>query len=142
MTPLYNPTLQFHMNSEGVTDADLGQKMAKYIHSIVSNEYFEKRNVEISKNIKLSYGRQDMRDYMQFLNIDGKQSYVNLDWTPPMIAPKFMEVLIGGFMKRGEKPRCSAVDPISVKRKKYDRDMAAGRIVLYNILRIRKRGNI
>jgi len=129
LTPTYNPTLQFHLNNEGVTDAELGQKMARYIHSIVSNEYFERRNVEITKNVKLSYGKQDMRDYMQFLNIDGKQSYVNLDWTPPMIAPKFMEVLIGGFMKRAEKPRCSAVDPISVKRKKFDRDMAEFRML-------------
>jgi len=129
LTPTYNPTLQFHLNIEGVTDAELGQKMARYIHSIVSNEYFERRNVEISKNIKLSYGKQDMRDYMQFLNIDGKQSYVNLDWTPPMIAPKFMEVLIGGFMKRAEKPKCTAVDPVSVKRKKYDRDMAEFRML-------------
>ena len=129
MTPFYNPTLQFQLNMDGVSDAELGEKMAKYVHSIVSNEYFEKRNVEIAKNMKLSTGRQDMRDYMQFLNIDGKQSYVNLDWTPPMIAPKFMEVLIGGFMKRQEKPRCTAVDPVSIKKKKYDRDMAEFRMM-------------
>ena len=129
MTPFYNPTLQFQLNLDGVSDTELGEKMAKYVHSIVSNEYFEKRNVEISKNMKLSTGRQDMRDYMQFLNIDGKQSYVNLDWTPPMIAPKFMEVLIGGFMKRREKPRCSAVDPVSVKKKKYDKAMAEFRML-------------
>lgn len=129
MTPFYNPTLQFQLNLEGVSDAELGEKMAKYVHSIVSNEYFEKRNVEIAKNMKLSTGRQDMRDYMQFLNIDGKQSYVNLDWTPPMIAPKFMEVLIGGFMKRSEKPRCTAVDPASIMRKKYDKDMAEFRML-------------
>jgi hypothetical protein len=129
LTPFYNPTLQFQLNLDGVSDAELGEKMAKYVHSIVSNEYFEKRNVEISKNMKLSTGRQDMRDYMQFLNIDGKQSYVNLDWTPPMIAPKFMEVLIGGFMKRQEKPRCTAVDPVSIKKKKYDRAMAEFRML-------------
>jgi hypothetical protein len=129
LTPFYNPTLQFQLNMDGVSDAELGEKMAKYVHSIVSNEYFEKRNVEIAKNMKLSTGRQDMRDYMQFLNIDGKQSYVNLDWTPPMIAPKFMEVLIGGFMKRAEKPRCTAVDPVSIKKKKYDRDMAEFRMM-------------
>ena len=129
MTPFYNPTLQFQLNLEGVSDAELGEKMAKYVHSIVSNEYFEKRNVEISKNMKLSTGRQDMRDYMQFLNIDGKQSYVNLDWTPPMIAPKFMEVLIGGFMKRSEKPRCTAVDPVSIRRKKYDKSISEFRMI-------------
>jgi len=129
LTPFYNPTLQFQLNLDGVSDAELGEKMAKYVHSIVSNEYFEKRNVEIAKNMKLSTGRQDMRDYMQFLNIDGKQSYVNLDWTPPMIAPKFMEVLIGGFMKRGEKPRCTAVDPVSIKKKKYDKAMAEFRML-------------
>lgn len=136
MTPFYNPTLQFQLNLDGVSDAELGEKMAKYVHSITSNEYFEKRNVEIAKNMKLSTGRQDMRDYMQFLNIDGKQSYVNLDWTPPMIAPKFMEVLIGGFMKRGEKPRCTAVDPVSIKRKKYDRDMAEFRMMEPELVRM------
>ena len=136
MTPFYNPTLQFQLNLDGVSDTELGEKMAKYVHSIVSNEYFEKRNVEISKNMKLSTGRQDMRDYMQFLNIDGKQSYVNLDWTPPMIAPKFMEVLIGGFMKRQEKPRCSAVDPVSVKKKKYARDMAEFRMLEPELVKV------
>jgi len=129
LTPFYNPTLQFQLNLDGVSDAELGEKMARYVHSIVSNEYFEKRNVEIAKNMKLSTGRQDMRDYMQFLNIDGKQSYVNLDWTPPMIAPKFMEVLIGGFMKRREKPRCTAIDPVSIKKKKYDKTMAEFRML-------------
>ena len=120
--------MQFHLNSDGVSDADLGEKMARYAHSIFSNEYFENRNVRISKNMKLATGKQDMRDYMQFLNIDGKQSYVNLDWTPPMIAPKFMQVLIGGFMKRNEKPKCTAVDPVSVKKKNFDKAIAEFRM--------------
>jgi hypothetical protein len=46
----------------------------------------------------------------------------------PAIAPKFMQVIIGGFMKRDEKVRASAIDPVSINRKKYDRDEAEFRM--------------
>ena len=121
--------MEFHFNMDGMTEKELGEKMAKYVNSLFADAYFEDRNVRISKNMKMATGKQDMREYMQFLNIDGKQSYVNLDWTPPMIAPKFMEVLTGGFMKRSEKPRCTATDPVSMKKKRYDKSVAEFRML-------------
>lgn len=129
MTNNYNPSIAFHINKEGLSDAALGEKMAKLVIQIINDEFFEDRNRLIKENINLSQGTQSMKEYMSYIGIDGKQSYVNLDWTPPMIAPKFMEVLLGNFMKRNEKPRCTAVDPVSIKKKKKARDLAEFRML-------------
>jgi hypothetical protein len=46
----------------------------------------------------------------------------------PAIAPKFMQVIIGGFMKREEVAKATAIDPVSIERKKYDKDEAEFRM--------------
>lgn len=129
MTNNYNPSIAFHINKEGLSDNELGDKMAKLVIKIINDEFFEDRNKLIRENINLSQGTQSMKEYMSYIGIDGKQSYVNLDWTPPMIAPKFMEVLLGNFMKRSEKPKCTAIDPVSIKKKKKARDLAEFRML-------------
>lgn len=129
MTGSFNPSAEFHLKQEGVSDQELGEKMAKVAFQIVNDDFFADRNRLIKENIELSQGTQSMKEYMSYLGIDGKQAYVNLDWSPPMIAPKFMEVLMGNFMKRFEKPRCTSVDPVSIKKKKIARDLAEFRML-------------
>ncbi len=69
-----------------------------------------------------------MSEFLDLLNVDGKEAFVNLDMKAPAIAPKFMQVILGGFMKRMEVAKASAVDPVSVKRKQYDKDEAEFRM--------------
>lgn len=90
--------------------------------------YFQLRNSRFKENESFATGRQSMKEYLDRLNIDGKQAFVNLDLTPPPFAPKFMEVLIGRSMERNERPTVTAVDKISNKKRKKEKDEAEWRM--------------
>ena len=121
--------LNFHLgNSKLKRDTDEGLKISKFLQKAYNSGYFSRRNKKFEKNRKFARGKQPMQEFLDLLNVDGKEAFVNLDMKAPAIAPKFMQVIIGGFMKRDEKVRATAIDPISVERKKYDRDEAEFRM--------------
>lgn len=121
--------LNFHLgNSRLKRDVTEGLKISKFLQQAYNSGYFNRRNKKYEKNRKFSRGKQPMAEFLDLLNVDGKEAFVNLDMKAPAIAPKFMQVIIGGFMKRDEKVRATAVDPISVKRKVIDKDDAEFRM--------------
>jgi len=121
--------LNFHLANAKLKKEDSeGLKIAKFIQRAFNTSYYTKRNQKFQKNRMFSRGRQPMSEFLDLMNVDGKEAFINLDMKAPAIAPKFMQVIIGGFMKRMEKARASAVDPISVDRKKYDKDEAEFRM--------------
>lgn len=121
--------LNFHLgNSKLKRDVEEGLKISKFLQKAYNSGYFSRRNKKFEKNRKFSRGKQPMQEFLDLLNVDGKEAFVNLDMKAPAIAPKFMQIIIGGFMKRDEKVRATAIDPISVERKKYDRDEAEFRM--------------
>lgn len=126
-----NALLNFHAaSSDKKKTKDFGLKIAKHIETHFAGQYYTDRNKRIEKNVKFAMGKQPMQEYLSQMNIDGKDVYINLDTTPPPIAPKFVEVIIGSLMKRQESPRVSAVDPISVKQR-FD-DMADAKFRMEN----------
>jgi len=113
-----NALLNFHAApSNKKKSKDFGLKIAKHIEAHFAGQYYTDRNKRIEKNVKFAMGKQPMQEYLSQMNIDGKDVYINLDTTPPPIAPKFVEVIVGSLMKRQETPRVSAIDPISVKQR-------------------------
>lgn len=127
--PVNKEILNFHLgNSRLKRDTAEGLKISKFLQRAYNSGYFNRRNKKFEKNRKFSRGKQPMAEFLDLLNVDGKEAFVNLDMKAPAIAPKFMQVIIGGFMKRDEKVRATAVDPVSVERKRYDRDEAEFRM--------------
>ena len=121
--------LNFHLaNAKVKRDEKEGLKISKFIEKAFNSGYFNRRNKKFEKNRMFSRGRQPMSEFLDLLNVDGKEAFVNLDMKAPAIAPKFMQVILGGFMKRLEVAKASAIDPISVNRKKYDKDEAEFRM--------------
>lgn len=121
--------LNFHLgNTKLKRDVKEGLKISKFLQKAYNAGYFSTRNKKFEKNRKFARGKQPMAEFLDLLNVDGKEAFVNLDMKAPAIAPKFMQVIIGGFMKRDEKVKASAIDPVSVNRKKYDRDEAEFRM--------------
>jgi len=121
--------LNFHLgNSKLKKDEKEGLKIAKFIQKAFNSGYFNNRNKKFQKNRMFSRGRQPMSEFLDLLNVDGKEAFVNLDMKAPAIAPKFMQVIIGGFMKREEVAKATAIDPVSIERKKYDKDEAEFRM--------------
>ena len=42
-------------------------------------------------------GQQSIQKYKDELSINGDLSYLNLDWTPVPIIPKFVDIIVNGF---------------------------------------------
>jgi hypothetical protein len=65
-------------------------------------------------------GEQSVAKYKDELAIDGDLSYLNLDWTPVPIIPKFVDVVVNGMSDRLFKAKAYAQDAMSQsKRSKY-----------------------
>lgn len=65
-------------------------------------------------------GEQSIAKYKNELAVDGDLSYLNLDWTPVPILPKFVDIVVNGMSDRLFKVKAYAQDAMSqAKRNKY-----------------------
>jgi hypothetical protein len=79
-------------------------------------------------------GEQSIAKYKNELAIDGDLSYLNLDWTPVPILPKFVDIVVNGMQDREFKVKAFAQDALSqAKRSKYQ-DMIEGQMAAKDIL--------
>ena len=79
-------------------------------------------------------GEQSVAKYKNELAIDGDLSYLNLDWTPVPILPKFVDIVVNGMQGRDFKVKAYAQDALSqAKRSKYQ-DMIEGQMAAKDIL--------
>lgn len=79
-------------------------------------------------------GEQPIAKYKQELAIDGDLSYMNIDWTPVPIIPKFVDIVVNGMSDRLFKVKAYAQDAMSqAKRSKYQ-DMIEGQMVAKDLL--------
>ena len=110
---------------------EYGLKVAQGIFNSAdrnSDGYYGKRYRQWQANRDFSYGVNTMKEFMDLLRIEGNQSYINLDWTPIKIAPKFVEILLGSFMNRKETPIVKATDDASVSAKEFEKQEARFRM--------------
>ena len=79
-------------------------------------------------------GEQPIGKYKNELAIDGDLSYLNLDWTPVPILPKFIDIVVNGMSDRLFKVKAYSQDAMSqAKRSKYQ-DMIEAQMVSKDIL--------
>jgi hypothetical protein len=79
-------------------------------------------------------GEQPVGKYKNELAVDGDLSYLNLDWTPVPIIPKFVDIVVNGMSNRLFKVKAYAQDAMSqAKRNKYQ-EMLEGQMVAKPIL--------
>jgi len=82
-------------------------------------------------NLRLyARGEQNVQKYKDELSINGDLSYLNLDWKPVPIIPKFVDIVVNGISAKNYDIKAYAQDPFSLKqRTKYAqgimRDMMA-----------------
>tara|TARA_R110002020_G_scaffold193468_11_gene393841 strand:- start:1302 stop:3737 length:2436 start_codon:yes stop_codon:yes gene_type:complete len=62
-------------------------------------------------------GEQSVAKYKNELAIDGDLSYLNLDWTPVPILPKFVDIVVNGMSDRLFEVKCQAQDALSSEKK-------------------------
>jgi hypothetical protein len=79
-------------------------------------------------------GEQPINKYKNELAIDGDLSYLNLDWTPVPILPKFIDIVVNGMSDRMFKVKAYAQDAMSqAKRNKYQ-DVLESQMISKDIL--------
>tara|TARA_Y100001972_G_scaffold116209_1_gene153816 strand:- start:711 stop:3137 length:2427 start_codon:yes stop_codon:yes gene_type:complete len=65
-------------------------------------------------------GEQAIQKYKDELSINGDLSYLNLDWKPVPIVPKFVDIVVNGISERTFDIKAYSQDPFGVsKRTKY-----------------------
>jgi len=116
----------FQLTTDGIkkkSDDTYGLSLAKYIVSTVNSgvgSYYFNRNARFRQNRNASNGRIRMQKFMDLLELNGKQNYVNINWQSIRIVNRIVSGLVGRWMSRGEKIDVTATDPISVKQKIAD----------------------
>jgi len=65
-------------------------------------------------------GEQSIQKYKDELSINGDLSYLNLDWKPVPVIPKFVDIVVNGMSQRNYEIKAFAQDPDSIyKRTAY-----------------------
>lgn len=83
-------------------------------------------------------GEQSVRKYKDELAVDGDLSYLNLDWTPVPILPKFVDIVVNGMSNRLFSAKAQAQDAMSQAKKNKYQDMIEGQMLSKDILGIIK----
>tara|TARA_R110001632_G_scaffold5714_3_gene23177 strand:- start:180 stop:2606 length:2427 start_codon:yes stop_codon:yes gene_type:complete len=95
----------------------------------IENEWFSSSdgtnrfvsNQNTFHNLRLyARGEQGIQKYKDELSINGDLSYLNLDWKPVPIIPKFVDIVVNGISDRAFDIKAYSQDPYGVeKRTKY-----------------------
>jgi len=95
----------------------------------IENEWFKtdnglgrfKSNQNTFHNLRLyARGEQGIQKYKDELSINGDLSYLNLDWKPVPVIPKFVDIVVNGMSERTFDIKAYSQDPYGVeKRTRY-----------------------
>jgi len=113
--------------SQVVSDAeklsyDYGLKVAKAIE----HEWFNKdqglnryhKHYNDFHRLRLyAEGNQSIQKYKDELSINGDLSYLNLDWTPVPIVPKFVDIVVNGMSERVYQVKAYSQDPYGIEKR-------------------------
>ena len=79
-------------------------------------------------------GEQSVAKYKNELAVDGDLSYLNLDWTPVPIIPKFVDIVVNGMSDRLFKVKAYAQDAMSQSKRSKYQDMVEAQMVSKDFL--------
>ena len=113
--------------SQVVSDAeklsyDYGLKIAQAIESEWFNVDRSQHRHNDNKNnfhkLRLyARGEQSIEKYKDELSINGDLSYLNLDWKPVPVIPKFVDIVVNGIAERTYDIKAYSQDPFGVARR-------------------------
>tara|TARA_R110000822_G_scaffold125620_3_gene260492 strand:- start:1481 stop:3904 length:2424 start_codon:yes stop_codon:yes gene_type:complete len=123
-----------HFPSQTVSDAEkasaeYGIQVGKAIQqewfsgSGGQNQFLNSKN-KYHKLRSYARGEQSIQKYKDELSINGDLSYLNLDWKPVPIIPKFVDIVVNGISERTYDVKAYSQDPNGIaKRSKYMEDI-------------------
>ena len=94
--------------SQAVSDLEkLSEKYGLQVAQAIRNEWFAEATSKFSTQINefhklrlYARGEQSIQKYKNELSINGDLSYLNLDWKPVPIIPKFVDIVVNGMSQR------------------------------------------
>ena len=81
-----------------------------------NNRYFNNNN-NFHKLRLYARGEQSIQKYKDELSINGDLSYLNLDWKPVPIIPKFVDIVVNGISERQYSIKAYSQDPYGVEKR-------------------------
>lgn len=81
-------------------------------------------------------GEQSVQKYKDELAINGDLSYLNLDWTPVPVIPKFVDIVVNGMSDRLFKVKAFAQDAMSQAKRSRFQEVIEGQMAAKDILEI------
>src|SRR6056300_1888897 len=90
-----------------------------------SSLYGEIRSEFLTRRL-YARGEQPVEKYKNELAVNGDLSYLNLDWTPVPIIPKFVDIVVNGMADRLFKVKAYAQDAMSQSKRSKYQDMIEG----------------
>lgn len=79
-------------------------------------------------------GEQSTAKYKNELSVDGDLSYLNLDWTPVPIIPKFVDIVVNGMSDRLFKVKAYSQDALSQQKRSKYQEMVETQMVAKPVL--------
>jgi hypothetical protein len=87
---------------------------------------YQDRKRSFSRMRSYAEGTQSVAKYKDLLDVEGDSSYMNIDWTPVSIIPKFVDVICGDMTNREFAIKANAIDKLSINEKsKATRELIA-----------------
>ena len=80
-------------------------------------------------------GEQSVAKYKDELSVDGDLSYLNLDWTPVPIIPKFVDIVVNGMSDRLFKVNCVAIDAMSAEKRNQFQEMVERNVIAQDLFK-------
>ena len=119
--------IKSYFPSQTVSDAeklsyDYGLKVGKAIetewfNNNRSSNRFRNNYNNFHKLRLYARGEQSIQKYKDELSINGDLSYLNLDWTPVPIIPKFVDIVVNGMADRMYDIKAFSQDPYGVEKR-------------------------
>jgi len=130
--------------SQLATDADkASEKFGLQVGQAIQYEWFRKDGSncryydqwrEFHRLRLYARGEQSVGKYKNELAIDGDLSYLNLDWTPVPVIPKFVDIVVNGMSDRLFKVKVYAQDAMSQSNRSKYQDMIEGQMIAKPVL--------
>ena len=119
--------IKSYFPSQTVSDAEkLSKEYGLKVGKAIETEWFnDDRNLNRYRanhnnfhNLRLyARGEQSIKKYKDELSINGDLSYLNLDWTPVPIIPKFVDIVVNGISERTYDIKAFSQDPHGMKER-------------------------
>ena len=113
--------------SQAVSNAEkASEKYGLEIARAVESEWFKRdsgtaryyANRDNFHRLRLyARGEQSIQKYKDELSINGDLSYLNLDWKPVPVIPKFVDIVVNGMSQRSYDIKAYAQDPESIMKR-------------------------